>query len=142
MKILVSTAETQNDRPRDFTWVPEGELVARYGIVCDSERPDGGGCGCGRSFAGLTTHKGTTSAMVVERDMTETEWRAAVYSTLRDTGWAELFSPDELADAIDEMVHQDLHAVKDLPPGTVVGRCAWNDEDGEALDELVLRREP
>jgi hypothetical protein len=57
INVLVSTTVTQGAAPGDFCWLPEGELVARYGVVCASERPDGSGCGCGRAFAGLITHK-------------------------------------------------------------------------------------
>ena len=142
LKVLVSTSETQGDMAGDFTWVPDGELVARYGIVCQDERPDGGGCGCGRAFAGLTTHKATTSAMVIEVDMTETTWRAAVHTTLFDTGWATHMASDELADVIDAMAAADLHALEDLPAGTVVGRRAWNDARGDVVDEMVIRRKP
>jgi hypothetical protein len=142
LKVLVSTLDTQGDRPGDFTWVPEGELVARYGIVCDDERADGGGCGCGRAFSGLTTHKATTSAKVVERDMTEADWRAVVYQTLHETGWAKHSPPDEVAEIIDDIVRHDLRAVEDLPAGTVVGRRAWNDDHGDTFDEMVLRRSP
>ena len=90
LNVLVSTLETQGSVPGDFSYVPAGELVGRYSLVCDSERPDGTGCGCGRAFGGFTTHRSTTTAMVVERDMTEADWRKALYDTLVATGWAGL----------------------------------------------------
>jgi len=140
--VLVATSQTQGDVAGDFSWVPDGELVARYGIVCADERPDGGGCGCGRAYAGLTTHRATTSALVSERDMTETDWRAAVHTTLYDTGWAVHMASTELADLIDAMAARDLHALGELAVGTVVGRRAWNDDSGEVVDDIVVRRIP
>ena len=32
VNVLISTTQSQGDRPDDFCWVPEGELVARYGM--------------------------------------------------------------------------------------------------------------
>jgi hypothetical protein len=120
-------------------------MVARYSLVCDSERADGSGCGCGRAFGGLVTHKSTTTAMVVERDMTEDEWRQALYDVLDSTGWAAMFDdPLDLADLIDDIVADDLHAIADLPAGTVLGRRAYNTGRGDnttTIDSLLLRRE-
>jgi len=138
-KVLVSTTVSQGQAPGDFCWVPDGELVARYGMVCDSERPDGTGCGCGRAFSGLTTHNGTTTAMVVESTMTEDQWRAALHQTLVDTGWAEHMPADDLAEVIDWLAAHDLRAAAALPVGTVLGRLAYNDLTGNTFDTLLLR---
>jgi hypothetical protein len=35
IKLLVSTLRTQGDIPGDYSFVPEGEFVGRYGLVCD-----------------------------------------------------------------------------------------------------------
>lgn len=139
INVLVSTTLTQGAAPGDFCWLPEGELLARYGVVCASERPDGSGCGCGRAFAGLITHKATTTAMVVQVDMTEAEWRAALHQTLVDTGWAELMAADEVAELIDELVAIDLHSAAQLAPGTILGRLAYNEPDGTIQDMFLDR---
>jgi hypothetical protein len=139
INVLVSTNRTQGAAPGDFCWVPEGELVARYGVVCASERPDGSGCGCGRAFAGFSTHQATTTAMVVQIDMTEEEWRAALHQTLVDTGWAELMTADEVAELIDELVEIDLRSAAQLAPGTILGRLAYNEPDGSTQDTLLDR---
>ena len=115
--------------------------MARYGLVCDSETSDGRGCGCGRGFPGLQTHKATTTVMVVDRDITEAEWRRIVHDSLHATGWAERMLPDELADYIDAITELDLRSVADLAVGTVLGRRAWNNECGCTVDELRVRRE-
>ncbi len=139
VNVLISTTQTQGDRTGDFCWVPDGELVARYGFVCDSERPGYPGCGCGRAFGGFTTHKSTTSAMVVASDLTEAEWRARLHQTLLDTGWATAMLADDLAGFIDELVAFDLGAAAKLPPGSIVGRIAQHQPDDSLLDHLLLR---
>jgi hypothetical protein len=138
LKVLVSTLSTQGDMPGDFCFVPSGELVGRYSLVCDSEKEDGSGCGCGQAFGGFSTHQGTTTAMVVERDMTELEWRAQLFQTLGDTGWASMMDAHDLAQLVDALVDADLGAADRLPVGVVIGRRAWNDARG-TVDNLTLR---
>src|SRR6185503_10034416 len=87
MKILVATNETQGQRSNDFCFCIEGELVT-VGLVCaaDEQDPDGG-CGCGRAFAGLNSHKATTTAMVKEIDLSEDDYVEALRSSLEQQGW-------------------------------------------------------
>jgi hypothetical protein len=139
LKVFVSTQSTQGTMPDDFSFVPDGELVGRYSLVCDLERPDAPGCGCGQAFGGFVTHAGTTTAMVVERDMTELDWRVQVFQTLCDTGWAAAMNSTDLAALVDELVEHDLRAAGALPVGTVVGRRAWNDRRG-TVDNLLYRQ--
>ena len=138
MKIFVSTLATQGAEATDFCFVPEGELVGRYSVVCDLEKPDGSGCGCGRAFGGFATHAGTTTAVVVETAMTEPEWRARLFETLCDTGWGSAMNADDLADIVDDLIEHDLRAAGRLPVGLVVGRRAWN-ERGATVDNLMYR---
>ena len=139
VNVLISTTQSQGDRPDDFCWVPEGELVGRYGMVCDSERPGMPGCGCGRAFGGFTSHRSTTSAMVVASDLTEAQWRARLHQTLLDTGWAEAMPADDLAGFIDELASFDLGAAAKLRPGSIVGRLAVLGSDDSLSDRLLLR---
>lgn len=139
MKVFVSTTTTQGDLPTDFCFVPANELVGRYSLVCDGEKPDGsGGCGCGRAFEGFATHLGTTTAMVVDRERTELEWRAELFQTLSDSGWEKWMPADDLAELMDELVERDLGSAADLPAGLIVGRRAWNDRFG-TTDQLIYR---
>lgn len=139
MKVFVSTRTTQGDVPGDFCFVPANELVGRYSPVCDDEKPDGSGvCGCGQAFAGFTTHSGTTTAVVAERDMTELDWRAELFQTLSDTGWAKGMSADELGELVDDLVEHDLRSAAELPVGLIVGRRASNDRNG-TTDRLMFR---
>jgi hypothetical protein len=93
MKILVATALTQGNASNDYHYCVEGELVWIQ-EPCDRDRknPDGP-CGCGRGFAGAASHKATTTAAVVESEMTR----------------------EEVAD-------ENLGIAADLPVGTVIGR--------------------
>lgn len=88
MKILTATASTQGQRGNDFHWCIEGELV-HFGTVCAADRDDpDGGCGCGRAFAGLNSHRATTTAMV--RDLagfTSGDYIEAIRSSLAQQGW-------------------------------------------------------
>ncbi len=138
LKVFVATRSTQGDVPGDFCFVPPAELVGRYSMVCDGERPDGSGCGCGRAFGGFDTHKSTTTAMVVELEMTELDWRTRLFQTLNDTGWGEAMNATDLAQLVDDLVEHDLGAAGKLPVGLIVGRRAWNDAHG-TVDQLMFR---
>jgi len=83
MRALTATAQTQGQHAGDFAWCDAGELVT-FGSCCDSA-----GCGCQRAFTGLTTRKGTTTAVVAERAaFTVTDLAAAILSSHRRAGLA------------------------------------------------------
>ncbi len=74
MKVLTATVTTQGYRGNDFDYCVEGELV-HIGMVCAKDRSDpDGGCGCGRAFAGLNSHRATTTAMIREIDFTRSDY--------------------------------------------------------------------
>jgi hypothetical protein len=70
VKLLTATTETQGQRASDFAWCVPGEVVTPVRLICDRDRNEGpdGGCGCGRSFTGLSSSKGTTTAIVTDID--------------------------------------------------------------------------
>lgn len=122
MKCLVATERTQGDAQGDYTYCVPGELIW-VTMVCDTDRLDPeGGCGCGRGFGGLTSHRATTTAEVVDLDLTEDDVRLAVTTSLSDRGWL----PAELAGAHREIVEETIGLVRaladPLPVGTVVRR--------------------
>jgi hypothetical protein len=82
MRVLVATSQTQGHRENDFDFCVEGELVT-VGLVCaaDEQDPDGG-CGCGRAFAGLNSHRATTTAKVKEVELSEEDYVEALRSSL------------------------------------------------------------
>src|ERR1700736_5056520 len=101
MKILTATSRTQGQRDSDFHWCIEGELV-HFGLVCAADREDpDGGCGCGRAFAGLNSHRATTTAMArgvggFPRDA----YTEPIRSSLSQQGW----DPSTAEDEADELI--------------------------------------
>ncbi|MGH3240735.1 MAG: DUF7715 family protein [Spirillospora sp.] len=123
MKLLTATNSTQGFRDSDFDWCVEGELV-HIGMVCARDRDDpDGGCGCGRSFAGLNSHRATTTAMVREvPGFTGDDYVLAIRSSLEQQGCDPSFAEHEAA------LLRCL--VRDWPVGVIVER---------RLDEIVVR---
>jgi hypothetical protein len=104
MKVLVATAQTQGERNNDFTYCIEGELVW-IGMVCarDHNDPDGG-CGCGRSFAGMNSHQATTTARIADVGIDFAHYAEALRSSLKAQGWPTrhaITMAGELADLAD-----------------------------------------
>jgi len=98
MKLLTATTETQGRHPDDFAWCTPGELVTPAGSFLWEISPDGGcNCGCRRSFAGLSSHKATTTAIVADLNEFSFEDLVTVVRGYRDSaGWAESgLDPDE-----------------------------------------------
>lgn len=124
MKLLTATNVGQGLRDNDFDWCVEGELV-HIGMVCARDRDDpDGGCGCGRSFAGLNSHRATTTAMVREiPGFTEDDYVLAIRSSLEQQGCDPAFAEHEAA------LLRCL--VRDWPVGVIVER---------RLDEIVVRQ--
>lgn len=122
MKILVATGWTQGTNPSDYHYCVEGELVWVQ-EPCDRDRADpDGGCGCGRGFAGAASHRATTTAMVVESDMTRDDVVLAFRTSLPDGGWPLQWAEDVADD--------NLEIAAQLPAGTIIVR---------KLDEFFLR---
>ncbi|MFG3710963.1 hypothetical protein [Micromonospora sp. NPDC047730] len=124
MKVLAATRRGQGERPGDFSWTNDGELVFP-GFVCDADLADPeGGCGCGRALIGVESAKGTTTAEVVEQDLTFEQLTAIVAKALTDQGWG---AEEGVAEAVADDI---VGPIADLPAGTIVGR---------RLDELSAR---
>lgn len=64
MKALIATRASQGVRSDDFDWCIEGELVW-LPDPCPTGRR-GGVCDCVRAFAGVSSHRRTTTAVVGE----------------------------------------------------------------------------
>jgi hypothetical protein len=123
MKLLVATERTQGDMAGDYTYCVPGELLW-ITMVCGRDRRDPEqGCGCGRGFGGLTSHRATTTAEVVERDFPEYGLRLAISTSLTDQGWLR---PDasviERTRVVDEVIADIMSIVEPLPVGTIVRR--------------------
>lgn len=87
MKVLVATHESQGAREDDFDGCVEGELVWIQ-EPCALDRAGSGDCGCGRAFAGIASHRGTTTATI--RDLpglTMERYTEALRGSFADQGW-------------------------------------------------------
>lgn len=123
MKVLVATSATQGTRPTDFNYCVDGELVwLSEPCYRDAHRLPNP-CGCGRAFAGLASHRATTTAVVADLPLSYTEYEEALRTGLVDAGW-----PGEWA--LDLAPEQE-HMAQFWEVGTVIERD---------LDILSLRR--
>jgi hypothetical protein len=114
MRMLVATGWSQGRRPNDFHHCVEGELVW-IGPVCgaDARDPDGA-CGCGRAFAGMHSHRATTTARVGEVPLSGSDVVVALAGSLEQQGWDPRAAP-VLADEM-------LTLAASYPIGTVLER--------------------
>ena len=87
MKLLVATAQTQGERSNDFNYCVEGELVWIADSCLTDQRDPDGGCGCGRSFAGMSSHRATTTARVAELDIDFPHYAEALRASLKAQGY-------------------------------------------------------
>jgi hypothetical protein len=114
VKILVATGHTQGTNPGDYHYCVERELVWIQ-EPCDRDRLDPGGpCGCGRGFAGAASHRATTTAMVVETEMTRDDVVLAFDTSLGDGGWPRSWAEDVADD--------NLEIAAQLPVGAIITR--------------------
>lgn len=117
--VLVATARTQGQRGNDFISCSPEELVD-ITSSCDRDRgnPDGG-CGCCRAFTGLDSRRATTTAEVVEREMTWVDYVAAHHASLVRAGL-----PDDqtVLGWADEAARDMARIAAAFPVGTVVER--------------------
>jgi hypothetical protein len=124
MRLLTATALTQGTRDNDYHWATEGELVTiDPPCDCDHGDPDNR-CGCARGFAGMSSHRPTTTALVWDVDLTTADLRLALVAARQDAGWE--LTEAELDEEVDSLIR--LGAFWDA--GTVVERRA---------DRLVTR---
>lgn len=87
MKVLTATMRGNGEVAGDYSFCVPGELVW-LPPSCDRDRVDpDNGCGCGRGFGGLSSHRATTTALVEERPWDPSELYEAVRSSLHDQGW-------------------------------------------------------
>ena len=123
MKFLVATNRTQGDLGNDYTYCVPGELLWITDVCGRDRRDPNRGCGCGRGFGGLTSHRATTTAEVADLEVTEEDLRLAVRTSLSDQGWLpEQFSPADRATIVEDVIAEVQAIVGPLPVGSVVRR--------------------
>src|ERR1044071_5427913 len=112
MKILVATSETQGQRPGDFNFVPDGEIV----MISDCDGLHAG-CDCARSMVGIKSGRGTTTMKVVEANLTLEEYRRLIgeaNQSYRELG-LDVAIFNQQADALIDLATQ-------FPAGAVIER--------------------
>ncbi|WP_052674823.1 DUF7715 family protein [Amycolatopsis orientalis] len=119
MKLLVATSKTQGARENDFNHCVEGELIWIAPCCDEGDTSPDSACGCGRSFCGLNSHEGTTTALVAELPgFTYSDYAEAMRSSLAAQGW-----PPEAAD---EVARGLVAFTTGWEVGTVLERrCDW-----------------
>lgn len=114
MKILVATTKTQGVRKNDFTFCNPEEMVFP-GLICDHETADES-CGCARSLTGVDSHKGTTTAIVVNLPLwTFPSMAKKVLQSYHDAGW----STWTLGDA-EELIEAQRLKLRGVPVDSVI----------------------
>jgi hypothetical protein len=114
VKILVATREGQGERAGDFFEADEGEFVMPV-VMCDQLHE---GCVCNRVMVGVRTGKETTTAVVVESDMSRAAYRKAIREGA-SRAFAGLGLP---ALVFDRQADELLKLASELPAGVVIER--------------------
>ena len=131
MKLLVATKKTQGERGNDFNFCEEGEIVS-FAMECDRENIDGH-CGCRRSMSGMDNHKGTTTMLVAELDMTLEELRAKWMTSMTDAGWLKGKNKEREARWCRQECDRLIKAAASFGVGDVV------EKRGDTIQKRVLR---
>jgi len=130
MKLLTATSETQGQRPNDFMWCAEGEIV-KFGTECDGEEVDGS-CGCRRSMAGVKSNRATTTMKVVQVEMTKEELVNALRENYKSAGWYDLMDPAVAEDNILKEAEDLILLSESFPEGAIIEKRG---------DKFQVRRE-
>jgi hypothetical protein len=117
LKVFVATRRTQCHRDNDFAHHDSPELVD-LARTCNQDTADSA-CGRGRAFTCLSSGKVTTTAEVVERDLTLVQFRNVVHRSLVAAG----FNDDpELRGAAEQSADEMARIAAGWPVGTIVER--------------------
>lgn len=116
MKLIVATSETQGQRPGDFNFVPNGEVVIVSDCDCLHE-----GCECSRSMIGVLCGKGTTTMMVIESDLTRDDYLRTIREA--NKSYAALGVDESL---FDEQADALLQLAAEFPAGAIIERNGEN----------------
>jgi hypothetical protein len=117
MKLLTATATSQGTRDNDYNWAVEGELVLiQPPCATDALDPDGA-CGCGRGFAGISSHRGTTTAQVRDLPLSPADVAEAYGSYLHSAGYGR--PPRSM---LNQIASDMIELVSDWDVGAIVER--------------------
>ncbi|WP_104082025.1 hypothetical protein [Cryobacterium sp. Y11] len=119
MHVLVATNATQGARRSDFANCIEGELVWMLDACPDSRRRPDGKCPCGRSFRGLMSDRGTTTALVKDLpELTRADYENAMEASFDARGWCPCCCMSTVSEFVDELIS----CAEFWPVGTVIER--------------------
>ena len=127
MKVLVATRRTQGQRPDDFCFTLDGELVSLPVVVCKARD-----CGCERSMGGTATKRGTTTFTVADRAEIDVGiYRRLLRDDLVTGGWIDEQQQDRwIDDHIDRhlaiVAVFDVGDVLEIREGMVIRRSRWH----------------
>ena len=123
MRLLTATTQDQGNRQGDFTYAVEGELVLLEEVCATDRRDPDGGCGCGRAFAGMSSQRATTTAVIRELDLIYDDVELAVSGYYRTGGVCpDVIGVDEFAVLVNDQTHEVIRFAQAFPVGTVLGR--------------------
>ncbi|GAA5119938.1 hypothetical protein GCM10023339_34530 [Alloalcanivorax gelatiniphagus] len=124
MRILVATHRTNGHAPGDHHHCVDGEIVYMQEPCASDRRDPDGPCGCGRGFAGTSSHRATSTALVVEVDLSPEDVDEALRSSLDAGGWLDpAFCTSTMArEMVRELVADMQRVALHFPLGTVVRR--------------------
>jgi hypothetical protein len=88
MKLLISTKKTQGQRPNDFSFVPEGELLTFETLLTSCGDDPDGRCGCGRAMIGMESLTATTTMAVADVPISKAALRVRIFNSLKTAGWS------------------------------------------------------
>ena len=118
MYVLAATRETQGLRDDDYVWTVDGELVFVPTFECRDRS-----CGCNRGFAGVTSRRATTTAVIVDRPELEPDaYWGALFDAMCEQGYVEVGDEDD-AEVVDGLIQMVQILGSLAGDGTVVGRC-------------------
>jgi hypothetical protein len=117
MKLLTATTRGQGERGNDYCWTVEGELVGIHEPCARDSRDADGGCGCGRGFFGMSSHRATTTALVRDLPLTRADLTHALAGYYESAGYGT-FTPAELAEEVGNL----LELAASWPEGAVLER--------------------
>jgi hypothetical protein len=96
MKILIAE---QDESKNGFTFTDTREMVGLGFVCCNSKT-----CGCGRSFTGFDSRKGTTLARVVETNLTKKEYLAYYRTSMELAGFAAFMDEKDTESEASELL--------------------------------------
>jgi hypothetical protein len=115
VKVLIATAVGQGQSEADYCWTTDGELVRLYDCPDDYCRCSG--------FGGIESHKGTSTAQVVERpDLDPSTLLQLFRRDMENQGYAQYLTDEEINESIVGELAEFVMALRDVSPGEIVER--------------------